>query len=181
MTGRDVQSRYFPRSSAKAGSVISLHSAIPDAIRDFRGDPWRHQRTLLTPRTRMSSFLSALFNIFPVEQAVASTDQVVFQPDNVLGLLAKRELRPEDHWGFCVSASGASDAAALLAAMLTDWIDFVFVPSPASFAVYADHDEYLTLYTPSQSDLDLLVTDIEAHGFSFVPDYVRPSMGQIWR
>jgi len=65
--------------------------------------------------------------------------------------------------------------------MLTDWIDFVFVPSPASFAVYADHDEYLTLYTPSQSDLDLLVTDIEAHGFSFVPDYVRPSMGQIWR
>jgi hypothetical protein len=161
--------------------VISLNSAIPDAINDFRGDPWPHQRTIVTPRTRMSSFLSTLLSISPIEQGVASTDQVVFEPDHVLELLAGRELRPEDCWSLCASASGARDVEALLAAMLSDWIDFVFVPSPATFAIYADHDEYLTLYMPSEAALNQLVASIEAHGFSFVPDYVRPSKGEIWR
>lgn len=134
----------------------------------------------MTPRKRMASFLSILLTIFPISQGVASTDQVVFEPDNVLELLKGRELPIENFWSFCVEVSETKDVEALLTAMLCDWIDFVFVPSPASFAIYADHDEYLTIYVPSPPGLDSLITRFEVEEFSF-EDYVRPSEGDIWR
>lgn len=162
--------------------MIRLLPSIPDTIRLFRATPWPHQKTLVTPRKDMESFLSALLAVFPVDQGVASTDQAVFEPRNVLAVLKAREIALEDHWTFCAVASSAQDVAVLLDAMLNDWIDFVFVPSPSSFAIYADHDEYLTLYVPISSELDRLVARLELAGFDFVADYVRPSGGDdSWR
>ena len=161
--------------------MIRLLPSIPVAIHQFRANPWPYQKTLVTPRKDMASFLSALLAAFPVHQGAASTDQVVFEPDNLLELLKARELPTENYWTFCAEASNTEDAAVLLDAMLNDWIDFVFVPSPESFAIYADHDEFLTLYVPTSSGLDQLVTQLEMVGFSF-EDYVRPSGGNdIWR
>jgi hypothetical protein len=160
--------------------MIRLLPSIPVAIHQFRANPWPHQKTLVTPRKDMASFLSALLAAFPVDHGVASTDQVVFEPDNFLELLKARELPIENYWTFCAEASNTEDVAALLDAMLNDWIDFVFLPSPTSFAIYADHDEYLTIYVPTSLGLDQLVTRLELFGFGF-EDYVRPSAGDIWR
>jgi hypothetical protein len=160
--------------------VIRLLPSAPEAVRQFRANSWPYQRTLVTPRKNMASFLSALLDAFPVDQGVASTDQVIFEPDNFLELLKSRELEIENYRTFNAEASNTEDATALLAAMLNDWIDFVFVPSPPSFAVYADHDDYLTIYVPSSPERDRLVTRLELEGFSF-EDYVRPSEGHIWR
>jgi hypothetical protein len=124
----------------------------------------------------VGSFLSTLLTVFPVSQGAAATDQVVFEPDNVLELLKGREPPIENFWTFCVEASETKHVEAVLTAMLGDWIDFVFVPSPASFAIYADHDEYLTFYIPNSLGLDHLITRLEVEGFSF-EDYVRPSEG----
>ena len=105
----------------------------------------------------------------------------MFEPDNLLALLKARKLAINNFWTFCAEASNTEDLTVLLGAMLRDWIDFVFVPSPASFAIYADHDEYLTIYVPTSSGLDQLVTRLEVVGFGF-EDYVRPSNGGgIWR
>jgi len=160
--------------------MICLLPSIPGAIHQFRANPWPYQKTLVTPRKDMASFLSTLLAAFPVDYGVASTDQVVFEPDNFLELLKAREVPIENYWTFCAEASNTEDVAVLLDAMLNDWIDFVFVPSPASFAFYADHDEYLTIYVPTSSGLDQLVTRLELVGFGF-EDYVRPSAGDIWR
>jgi hypothetical protein len=161
--------------------LIRLTTTIPEAIQQFRANPWPYQKTLVTPRKDMARFLSTLLTVFPIDRGVASTDQVVFEPDNVLELLKSRQLSMGNYWTFCLEASKNEDVAALLAAMLSDWIDFVFVPSPTSFAIYADHDEYLTIYAPSSQERDHLVTRLELEGFRFVADYVRPSEGDIWR
>jgi len=161
--------------------MIRLLSSIPEAIHQFRANPWPYQTTLVTPRKKMEDFLSALLPAFHVDRGVASTDQVVFEPDSFLELLKARGLTIENYWTFCADASNTEDVAALLDAMLYDWIDFVFVPSPESFAIYADHDEFLTLYVPTSSGLDQLITRLNVVGFSF-EDYVRPSGGSnIWR
>ncbi len=160
--------------------MIRLLPSVPRAIYQFRANPWPYQKTLVTPRKDLASFLSALLAAFPVDHGVASTDQVVFEPDNFLELLKARELSIENYWTFCAEASNKKDVAVLLDAVLNDWIDFVFVPSPTSFAVYADHDEFLTIYVPTSSGLDQVVARLELVGFVF-QDYVRPSAGDIWR
>jgi len=134
--------------------VIRISPSVPDSIRHFRTNPWPHQRTLVTPRKNMASFLSALLAVFSVDRGAASTDQVVFEPDSFLELLKDRDLAIENYWAFSAEASNSEDVAVLLNAMLSDWIDFLFVPSPTSFAIYADHDEFLTLYVPTSSALD---------------------------
>lgn len=161
--------------------MIRLLSSIPDSIQRFRANPWSHQRTLVTPRDSMDQFLQVLLTAFPVEHGAISTDQVVFEPDNVLEFVKSRGLALENIWTFGIEAEGMADVAALLHATLDDWIDFVFVPHPASFAIYADHDEYLTLYLPSGPDLNSVASQLELAGFKFVDDYVRPSKGEIWR
>ena len=162
--------------------MIRLLPSIPDAIHEFRANPWPHQKTLETPRKNMASFLSAFLATFPVDRGVASTDQVVFEPDSFLALLKARSLAIENYWTFCAEASDREDVAVLLETMLSDWIDFVFVPSPTSFAIYADHDEFLTLYVPSSSALDHLIDQLTLAGFEFEDWYIRPSGGNgLWR
>ena len=162
--------------------MIRLLPSIPDAIHQFRANPWPYQKTLETPRKNMASFLSALLATFPVDRGAASTDQVVFEPDSFLELLKARNLEIENYWTFCVEASNREDVAVLLDAMLSDWIDFAFVPSPTSFAIYADHDDFLTLYVPSLSALDHLIDQLKLAGFGFEDWYVRPSGGDgLWR
>jgi hypothetical protein len=155
--------------------MISLNSSVPEAIRRFKANPWLYERTLVTPRMNIAVFLSALLEVFPIEQGEVATDEVVFEPDNVLKFLADRELRLDDYWSLSALATGVEDVQTLLAAMLSDWIDFAFVPSPPIFAMYADHDEYLTIYVPSESGLRDFVHHLEAKGFRFVDDYVRPT------
>jgi hypothetical protein len=161
--------------------MIRLLPSIPEAIHGFRANPWPYQRTLATPRKNMAGFLSALLAALPIDRGIASTDQVVFEPDSFLEVLKVRELAIENYWTFCAEASNPEDVAVLLDAMLNDSIDFVFVPLPESFAIYADHDEFLTLYVPTSTGLDQLVARLELVGFRF-EDYVRPSGGNnIWR
>lgn len=162
------------KSDRRVRRVITLSSSVTESVQQFKASPWAFEKTLVTPRADIRGFLSALVEVFPIAQGEASTDEVVFEPRNVLELMADRELSLHEHWSFCASVSGAEDVQELLAAMLSDWIDFAFVPSPATFALYADHDDHLTIYVPTQSGLDRVVACLEAKGFSFVEDYARP-------
>ena len=62
-----------------------------------------------------------------------------------------------------------------------DWVDFVFVASPAIFAIYADHGEYTKFYTLDEETLKNLATDLTRSGFEAVLDYARGSSGDKWR
>jgi hypothetical protein len=56
---------------------------------------------------------------------------------------------------------------------MADWIDFLFVPSPEDFAIYADHDEYTTFYAVDSNTLHTLCTQLCSSGFERVSSFRR--------
>jgi hypothetical protein len=161
--------------------MIELLTTVPSQIRQFRANVWNFQATLVTPRNAMKRFLAVVLESFPVLEGSITTNQVVFEPDHVVELLNPRGIFLENLWEFTLNATGVEDVTALLDATLNDWIDFTFVPTPASFAIYADHDEYLTLYCPDKGSIETLRLRIENAEFEFVKDYTRPSDGELLR
>jgi hypothetical protein len=72
-----------------------------------------------------------------------------------------------------LTAAGQQELQTLLHAIFSDWIDFIFVPEPRSFAIYADHDEYTTFFAHTRSNLNQVVTTLVEKRFKMVPDYDR--------
>jgi hypothetical protein len=68
---------------------------------------------------------------------------------------------------------GREEVEELLIAALGDWVDFLFVPSPKPFVIYADHDEFITFYANTKSNLNRVGTALLARGFKVVEDYTR--------
>lgn len=156
--------------------MIRLLEMRPEVILKFWNGLRPFQKTLVTPRDRMESFLSILTEFFPIEGGYLCTDQVVFEPDNTLELLNGRGVFLKGFWRFSLEAGGAEDVRLMLAAVLADWVDFLFISRPASFAIYADHDEYLTVYAATETEITRAAARLESAGYNFV-DYVRPAEG----
>lgn len=108
-----------------------------------------------------------------LEQASAIVDQVVFEPKHLLELLDKHSLPPQYIAGSCYTAIGSSEAKELLQAALSDWVDFLFLPTPKPFVIYADHDEYITFYANTKSNLNRVVQPLAAKKFTAIPNYSR--------
>jgi hypothetical protein len=88
-------------------------------------------------------------------------------------MLAKQSLPVQFVRGLSLAVIGKHEVTALLEAALSDWLDFLFVPTPEPFVIYADHDEYTTFYAGTRSNLDRVVEALSAKGFAKVPDYER--------
>jgi hypothetical protein len=161
--------------------LITVLSERPHELLRFRAAPWPYQHTFVTPLQNLDRFVSTILASFPVEEAVLSTDEVVFEPRNVLQLFADNSIELDNFWRFTLRLKGEQKVTELLEAVLGDWIDFVFVPPTELFAIYADHDEYTTFYTPTQSALNELVTKLERAGFKSVADYTRGTSDKKWR
>jgi len=161
--------------------MLTLLPQRTEDIQRFRAAPWPFQQTFKAPLKDLQRFVSVFLAPFSVERGVVSTDEVVFEPRNVLQLLAKNAIVTENPYRLTIEATGSREVADLLEAVLSDWIDFVFVPSPRSFAIYADHDEATTFYTPTRRMLKRLKSDLETAGFERVPNYLRRSSGFKWR
>lgn len=151
-----------------------------DAINHFRAEPWSFQQTFTTPLKNLNSFVSTFLTLFSAESGVLSTDEVVFEPTNIQRLLANNSARLEDPYHFVIEASGREAVAALLEAALSDWVDFVFVPYPEDFAMYADHDEFTTFYSRGCDALKVLAERLQTAGFEVVSDYTRGCSGGKW-
>jgi hypothetical protein len=111
-----------------------------------------------------------------VKGALAA-DQIVFEPKNLLKLMARHSISGEGVWHLTYEAEGPRCIAELLEAALGDWVDFCFVPTPATFAIYADHDEYVTFYAEDEAKIVMIANGLENAGFSSAADYERPDVG----
>jgi hypothetical protein len=101
-------------------------------------------------------------------------EQIVFEPKHLISLLTRHSLSPQYREGMAITASSPNEVEELLHSAFTDWVDFLFVPKPKSFVIYADHDEYATFYANTRSNLNCIVLALSAQGFDQVPDYTRP-------
>lgn len=132
------------------------------------------QRTFVTPPlNRLPAFVAILLAGPPLASASLTLDEVVFTPEHVNRLLSRHHVPQECRSGWTITATGQQESKALLTAALDDWLDFYFQPEPNRFLLYADHDEYTTLFAARKGTLSRLATALAAGGVAEVSDYVR--------
>jgi hypothetical protein len=104
----------------------------------------------------------------PFQTACVTIEQAVIEPRHWIELLTRYSLPPRYEKGVSVTAAGQQEIEAVLAAAFSDWVDFVFVPSPTRFVIYADHDEYTTFYAQTRSALKWIAEVLTGQGFETI-------------
>lgn len=67
--------------------MLTLLSERPPEIQRFRAKPWPFQQTFKTPLKNLNRFVSTFLAPFSLERGALSTDEVVFEPKELLRLL----------------------------------------------------------------------------------------------
>jgi hypothetical protein len=161
--------------------MLAVLSERTEEIQRFRDAPWLFQQTFTTPLKDLKRFVSTFLAPFSLEKGALITDQVVFEPRNLLRLLETKSLSVDNYYDLKIQATGQLEIANLLQAALGDCVDFVFVPSPEVIAIYTDHDEYTTFYAQDNATLKTVISRLETAGFAAVANYTRGSSGDRWR
>ena len=147
---------------------------IPGARTAARRRAGQFQRTFQTPLDRLPAFTDILL---PDDSAVRSgavfVETVVFEPARLLKLLTVHGLGGVHVQGATITADGPSDCRALLTAALGDSIDFYFMPEPKQFLLYADHDEYVTVFTHKKGPLSQIADGLAAIAVKEVAGFER--------
>ena len=144
-------------------------------LRRYRRTAWEFQQTFQTPLEDLPRFVDVIISELPgIRAALAVFDQVAFEPrDELVPLYAKYSLPPKWYGDdVTIEAQGATESRELLQAVLSEWIDFFFVPTPKRFVIYADHDEFTTFLAHRKGHLAGVVEALTAAKFRAV-DYVR--------
>ena len=148
-------------------------SATSGSLKRLRKVPWRSQQTFLTPLRNLELFVATITSARDqIQGGTVTIDSVVFEPENLNALLTSRSLPPSLQRESSIEVAGHQETGALLQAALSDSVDFWFIPTPKPFVIYADHDEYMTFFANSKSNLNGVVEPLLKQGFEAV-DYER--------
>jgi hypothetical protein len=148
-------------------------SATPGSLKRLRRVPWRFQSTFLAPFLNLQPFVATVISgRKEIQNATITIDSVIAEPRNLNAVLANHALPPSLQRESAVEVAGNHEVGALLQAALRDSVDFWFVPTPKTFVFYADHDEYVTFFASSKSNLNGVVEPLLKQGFKAV-DYER--------
>jgi hypothetical protein len=149
-------------------------SEATGTLKKFRRTPWKFQQTFLTPMQRLQSYVAAIVSANrQMKSGCLTIEQVVFEPTHLIKLLASYSMPPQYGCGLSLTATGQQEVEMLLLAIFNDSIDFIFVPEPKSFAIYADHDEFTTFFAHTRSNLNQVVKALAGDGYKMIPDYER--------
>jgi hypothetical protein len=146
----------------------------PGAVKKFFRTPWTFQYTFQRPSGDLVGFVARIVSAIPeLRSGCVTIDKVVFEPTELLELLHSYSLPPRYKHDVSVIAENEGEVEALLRVVFREVIDFVFVPGPKPFAIYADHDDFVTFFAHSRSNLNSVVNVLEAGRFKSVPNYAR--------
>ena len=146
----------------------------PAALKKFRRTAWKFQQTFETPLKDLKRFVSTIDQAAgPWRSASITIELVVFDPTHLIDLMNANSIPPRYQRGVSITAAGQEEIEALLEAALGDWVDFIFVPEPKSFAIYADHDEFTTFFAQNRSNLNRVVQALAGQGFKLEKEYRR--------
>jgi len=149
-------------------------SEAPGYIKKFHKTPWKFQETFETPLKNLKPFVRTIVSASqPLQLGSLTIDQWIFEPKHLIDLLTIYSLPLRYTHEVCLTATGELEVEILLQAALSDWIDFIFAPSPKSFAIYADHDEFTTFFAHSRSNLNRVVKPMVEQGFRIIEGYQR--------
>jgi hypothetical protein len=140
----------------------------------LREAPFPFQQTYVTPLSNLPRFVNAILAPFEFTDGAIWIEQIVFEPRELIWYLRERGfIFDEGQLNKAVlNAENKSEAVELLECVLGQWTDFAFIPSPKTFVIYADHDEYTTIFAPSAETLASLHSDMKAQGFKAVDNWI---------
>jgi hypothetical protein len=134
----------------------------------------RYQRTFHTPLDKLTTFTQAILAPHvPLTHGAVTIDEVVFTPRFLEWVLAKYSLPFQCQRDRTITASGHEEISELLQACFGDWLNFYFVPTPQAFIVYADHDEYTTIFAATKGAVSRTAESLLSLGFEEIRDYER--------
>jgi len=149
-------------------------SETPPFRKDFLKAPWPFQQTFQTPLQDLKRFVGTIVSANKsLREGCVIIEQVVFTPRHLNELLAKYSLPHSSGRIWSLTSIGCEETSELLEATFGDWIDFLFVPAPKQFVIYADHDEYATFYANTKSNLNSVTEPLSQQGFKNVANYTR--------
>jgi|GEM_PF-1566230 len=139
----------------------------------LREAPFPFQTTYITPLTELPQFVNTLLARFGVTEGAVWIEQIIFEPKELIWYLRGRGFVCNEGQlnRSVLHAESPSEVAELLECVLGQWTDFAFVPSPKEFVIYADHDEYTTIFAANAESLSSLRSDMEYKGFKIVADW----------
>lgn len=151
---------------------MQLESANGWRLRDA---PFPLQQTYATPLAELPRFVATLLSPFRFDSATLRIETIVFKPEDLMAFLKCHgiEANEEELNRATLIATSAEQAAELLRQVLAQWIDFAFFPSANTFAIYADHDEYTTIFTSNDELLSQVRDAMRAQNFKAVNDWQR--------
>jgi hypothetical protein len=144
--------------------------ALPAFRRTARGLPY--QATFQIPTKALAPFIDAIAAALgSIQTGRAILDEIVFEPRMLSAVLATHSLEPLDRrdtramQDWSIDSTDPAALRNLLSALLSDAVDFAFVPTPKPFVIYADHDEYATFFAARQSNLNRVLREMSQNGF----------------
>ena len=140
----------------------------------LRETPFPFQQTYVTPLTDLPRFVHSLLAPFELRRAEVWIETIVFTPENLIEYLHAFAINTNEGElnRAVIHADNALEAKSLLERVLGQWIDFAFIPSPKEFVIYADHDEYTTIFAANAEALASLHSDMQRQGFKAVDNWI---------
>jgi hypothetical protein len=140
----------------------------------LRETPFAFQQTYVTPLSDLSRFVHALLTPFKLSEAALWIEQIIFTPDELIKYLNSFGIAIDEGElnRAVIHAEDPSETTTLLECVLGQWIDFAFIPSPKNFVIYADHDEYTTVFTANAELLASVHSNMTFQGFKAVDNWI---------
>ena len=146
-------------------------SEAPGAVKQFRKRAWRFQQTFKTPLEDLPTFVKTIVSGEDFQGGSLTIDQAVFEPKHLITLMSRHSIAPRYSQDISLVAQGEEEVVSLLQAALGDWVDFIFIPEPQPFVIFADHDEYTTFFANTRANLSRVVTNLSTQRFTMIHDY----------
>jgi hypothetical protein len=152
---------------------VTLSGPIVGELKRLRSRTGPEQATFHVPPTRAGDFAATLLATGAgADHARIVIANVVFEPRHLNAAVGRNDL---EAWlaDETVIDAGAGEAQALLTAGLSDWVDFWFAPSPGGFLLFADHDEWSTVFAHKKGVVSRASEALRAAGFREVVGFER--------
>jgi hypothetical protein len=145
-----------------------------ETLKLFRKTPLQYQQTFHTPLKDLEQYVSTIISSHKsIEKGCVTIDQYVFEPNTINAYLSQNGIEDAVMHGVSLEVVGHKELEVLLCSVFSDWVDFLFVPTPKPFVIYADHDEYTTFYSDTKEDLRQVVDCLSSKGYQRIDGYER--------
>ena len=140
----------------------------------FRKSPLPFQCTFKSPLKDLERFVGVFDSVFTeISSGQAYISSIVFEPKKTNSMLSHHGLLERLKPGCTVEAISNQECSTLLETLLSDWVDFLYIPSPRKYVVFADHDEFCTFYCAKKGGVSKIAAALKDKGYGEVSEFKR--------